>query len=251
MIDVSIDGDVATLRLAHGKASALDVALLEGLVGALDEIEASTASACILTGTGSIFSAGVDLKQLMEGGDAYLDAFLPALGRAFERLFFFPRPLIGAANGHAIAGGCVLLGCCDLRIAAEGKGRFGVPELAVGVPFPVMALEIMRFTVPPNRIQEVLYSGQTYGVAAALERGLVDEVVAADALESRARDAAAALGRYPRNAFSFSKELARRPVAETLAAHRAEDDRRVRELWGSEDVRGAIAAYVEATLRRG
>lgn len=249
MIERTDDGPVTTLRLAHGKASALDLELLEALPRNLDEVRASGARALVLTGTGSIFCAGVDLKRLVEGGDAYLDAFMPALARAFEAFFFFPLPVVGAANGHAIAGGGVLLECCDLRLAAAGRGRIGVPELAVGVPFPLLALEIVRFAAASQHVQEILFSGDVYTPEDSLARGLVDAVVDAEALHETAMTRARAMAAYPSEAFALNKAQLRRPVREVLDAHGATDDARARELWGSPAVREALEAYVTRQLR--
>ena len=118
----------------------------------------------IITGTGTIFSAGVDLRRLLDGGSAYLADFLPALDRMLRRLLFLPKPVVAAVNGHAIAGGCVLACACDRRLAARGPGRVGVTELLVGVPFPAVALETMRLVVPPHRLAEVVYTGRTWPV---------------------------------------------------------------------------------------
>ena len=74
----------------------------------------------MLTGTGTVFSAGVDLRRLTEGGRDYVQAFLPLLGDAFFKTFTFPKPLIAAVNGHAIAGGCILACACDYRIMSAG-----------------------------------------------------------------------------------------------------------------------------------
>ena len=81
MIELDSDGDIITLRLAHGKASALDVELLRSLEERLDEVERSSARAVVLTGTGTIFSAGVDLFRLIEGGPSYVGEFFPRLER--------------------------------------------------------------------------------------------------------------------------------------------------------------------------
>ena len=111
MIERTDHDGITTLRLAHGKASALDIELVEGFARVLaevtSEVTASDTRAVILTGTGSIFSAGVDLFRLVEGGREYADRFVPALSRMLLELFAFPKPLIVAVNGHAIAGGCI------------------------------------------------------------------------------------------------------------------------------------------------
>ncbi|MEE8192962.1 MAG: enoyl-CoA hydratase/isomerase family protein, partial [Gemmatimonadales bacterium] len=95
---------VAVLRLEHGKANALDAELVTALADEIDAIRsADTPSAVVITGSGSIFSAGVDLFRFLESGEGYLDRFFQALIHCFHRLFVFPRPLVAAVNGHAIA----------------------------------------------------------------------------------------------------------------------------------------------------
>jgi enoyl-CoA hydratase len=177
MIERSQHDGVLTLRLAHGKASALDVELLDALLRELDGA-AEGVRALILTGTGSIFSAGVDLFRLTQRGADYVRRFLPLLCRFLRTLFAFPRPVVAAANGHAIAGGCVIVLAADARLMSEGAGWIGLPELLVGVPFPAAALEVVRFAVPRDKVQSLIYTGRILPPQEALTAGLVDEVVA-------------------------------------------------------------------------
>ena len=246
MIDRPAHGDVLLLRLAHGKASALDLELLDELCRAMDEFEAGEARACVLTGTGSIFSAGVDLKRLLEGGDGYIEEFLPALDRAMSRLLFCDRPLVTACNGHAIAGGCLVACSGDRRLAARGKGRIGVPELAVGVPFPPLAIELVRFTVGSRNLQRALYDAAAYTVDDALELGFVDELVAPEALEERALEVARQLAAVPPASFAFTKPGVREPLrGPGLDPARREEALR---LWKSEAIHAALSDYVARTL---
>jgi enoyl-CoA hydratase len=242
-----IDQDgVAVLRLAHGRANALDLELCAAVERALDD--AATARAVVLTGTGGIFSAGVDLKRLLAEGPAYLDAFLPALSRMFARVFDHPAPVVAAINGHAVAGGCVLACAADRRVMAEGAGRIGVTELLVGLPFPAFALEVMRFVVPPPRLPEVLYLGRTYEPADAGARGLVDEVIPAAGLLAHAVALAGTLAAVPAATFALTKRHVRQPVARAMAAHGAGIDRAVAVLWSSPGARATVDAYVRRTL---
>src|SRR5262249_50428352 len=153
--------------------------------------------AVVLTGTGSIFSAGVDLFRLTREGADYVRQLLPLLSRFLRALFGFPRPVVAAVNGHAIAGGCIIALACDARVMAAGGGRIGVPALLVGVPFPTAAVEIVRFAVPPDHLQSLIYTGRTLPVEDALDAGLVDEVVAPDALLTRAEEMAQQLALIP------------------------------------------------------
>ena len=150
MIEIKHDDGIAVLTLTHGKANALDIEFCETLAGRFIELRGSDAKAVVVTGQGKIFSAGVDLIRLSEGGADYIRRFLPALHKLYDAVFYHPKPVVAAINGHAVAGGCVLACCADRRIMARESGRIGVTELLVGVPFPALAFEIVRFAVPPR-----------------------------------------------------------------------------------------------------
>lgn len=246
MIERTESEGIVTLRLAHGKASAMDLELCDELAR---QVEAcSDAAAVILTGSGSIFSAGVDLFRILNDGDKYTARFLPALERTIRALFTLERPVVAAVNGHAIAGGCVLAAGCDIRLLAQGGARIGVPELLVGVPFPAIVLEVMRFAVAPHRLQEVVYTGGTFGGEDALARGLVDEIVPADALMSRAMDLAKRLADIPREAFAQAKRQMRAPALAAADAFASRDADATARQWRSEETRERIARYMERTV---
>ena len=175
MITTETRGRVTVVRMAHGKVNAFDPELMGSLIDRLEALEKADTAALVLTGTGGVFSAGVDLRGLTAGGPDYVKKLLPLLGGAFSKAFTFPKPVVAAVNGHAIAGGCVLACACDYRIMADGGGRIGTPELSVGVPFPSMALEILRLTVPAHRLQALIYRGLTCTPDEAVDNGLVDE----------------------------------------------------------------------------
>ena len=176
MIDVAINDGIAVVTLRHGKANALDIEFCEALAARFAELRDSAAKAVVLTGQGRIFSAGVDLIRVSEGGADYVRKFLPALHKLYDAVFHFPKPVVAAINGHAIAGGAVLACCADRRIMAREGGRIGVTEMLVGVPFPALAFEIVRFAVPPRHLPEFTLSGATYTTDAALQRGWIDEI---------------------------------------------------------------------------
>ncbi|HYJ80737.1 MAG TPA: enoyl-CoA hydratase-related protein, partial [Longimicrobiaceae bacterium] len=207
MIERDLRDGVLTLRIAHGRAGAMDVELLEAFGRELDA--AGEARAVVLTGTGSIFSAGVDLFRLVDGGEEYVRRFFPLLRDFVRKLFALPLPVVVAANGHAIAGGGIMIMAGDYRLLAEGNGRVGVPELLVGVPFPAAALEVVRFAVPAHRIQALVYAGKTFTPRDALAQGLVDEAVDPAALDARAHEVAAQLARIPVDVFRLTKQYLR------------------------------------------
>ena len=236
MIERSESDGIVTLRLAHGKASALDLELCDELRRQLDA--ARGARAAILTGSGSIFSAGVDLFRMLDGGAAYVERFFPALRDMLRGLFEFPRPIVAAANGHAIAGGCLLVAACDYRLMSGGT--IGVPELLVGVPFPAVAIEILAFAAGRDA-QQLACSGATLAPDEARAKGLVDEVVDADALLARAREVAERLAAIPAESFRITKLQLRRHSdldAEAIA------------VWSRPDIHAHIRDYLSRTVRR-
>jgi enoyl-CoA hydratase len=247
MIEHTLHEGILTLRLAHGKASALDVELLDALLRELDETPPE-ARAVILTGTGSIFSAGVDLFRLTRDGADYVRHFLPLLSRLVRRLFTFSRPVVAAANGHAIAGGCVLVLAADARLMAAGAGRIGVPELLVGVPFPAAALEVVRFAVPRNQVQALLYTGRTLPPQDALAAGLIDEVVEAGQLLARAQEVARQLATIPPAVYRLTKESLRAEALERIDRTADLQDRAALEVWSAPETHAHIREYLRQTL---
>jgi len=244
-------GSIAILRLAHGKANAMDIEFCNAIAGRVGECGRDTAVAAILiTGRGQIFSAGVDLVRLVDGGAAYVRAFLPALSGSLEAVFGCAKPVVAAVNGHAIAGGCILACAADYRAMGRGAGRIGIPELIVGVPFPIVPIEIMRFVAPANRLQQWIYGGVTFDADAALATGLVDAAVDADRLESDALAAAERMGKLPATAFALTKRRLREPALERMRSAAALDAD-ARSAWESPETLAAVRGYVERTLKKG
>ena len=251
MIEMSRRGDIAVLTMAHGKANALDIELLEAITAQFEKLRTAPERAVVLTGQGRMFSAGVDLPRLADGGPDYVRRFLPALHRLYETVFFFPKPVVAAVNGHAIAGGCVLQCCADKRIAARGDFRIGVTELLVGVPFPAMAFEVMRFATAPQYFADGILSGATYTPDVALQRGLVDELVEPAALMDRAVAAAETLAALPPRTFEATKRQIRQPAADAMERHAPRVDKVAEEIWTSPATIEHIRDYVARTFKKG
>jgi enoyl-CoA hydratase len=131
-ISVDAHAGVHLVTVENGPVNVLDLELLRGLAETFHGL--AEADAVVLAGAGRAFSAGVDLHRILDGGRDYVAEFLPALSAALRAVFDHPRPVVAAVNGHAIAGGCVLVAACDRRLMSAGT--IGVTELLVGVPFP-------------------------------------------------------------------------------------------------------------------
>jgi enoyl-CoA hydratase len=249
MIGVEAIDNIAVVRMQHGKANALDIEFCEALAARFND-QRDGAAAVVLTGTGTMFSAGVDLKRLSAGGADYVRAFLPALHRLYEAVFFHRRPVVAAINGHAVAGGAILACCADRRIMGHECGRIGVTELLVGVPFPALAFEVLRAAVPAGYLAEFAYSGATYMTDDALESGWVDEIAEPDELLEDALAVARELAALPAAAFAQTKAQIRGPIAERLAVSGEEIDREVTALWCADDTLARVREYVARTLTK-
>jgi enoyl-CoA hydratase len=241
-----VDG-IRILKLAHGKVSAMDIELGEAIVREMAEVTAAPIAAVIITGTGSTFSAGVDLFRVIKDGAEYGRRFLPVL-EAFNRaVLTCPKPVVAAVNGHAIAGGCILAAACDHRIMVEGNGRIGIPELVVGVPFPALPLQIMAARLADGPLRDLVFTGRTVQVDEAKQLGLIDEKCPSGMLLDRAMEAAQRLAKIPSTAFALTKEAFYAPILQQTA-QLADLDARVADAWMQPQTYDTIRAYLDRTI---
>jgi enoyl-CoA hydratase len=244
-------GEIAVLRLAHGPVNAMDLELCQAIAGAFRALAADPARAVVITGGGRTFSAGVDLRRLLDGGPDYVEKFLPALNDALRAAFELAKPVVAAVNGHAVAGGAILAAAADRTLMAEGRGRIGVPEIVVGVPFPRVPIEILRHAVGDVAARRLVLGAQTHPPADAVAFGLVDEVVAEDELVDRALVAARRLvADIPPDTFAITKTQLRREHVQRMDAY-TDEEGPVAAVWARRVTDGWTADYLaKATGKR-
>ena len=230
---------LALVRLSSGKANALNPRSLAAIERALDEAAGGGARGVVLTGYERFFSAGLDLVTLYGLERDAMDGFMAWFDAVMLRVFTFPRPVVAAVGGHAVAGGAVLALACDARVMGGSAGRVGLNEIRLGVPFPASALEIVRHAVPAGSVESVLYGGELFEPRAALERGLVTEVVDADVVEA-ARQACGRLAAAPTAAFEAIKAALKGPAVERARATLAPLRRAFVDAWYAPEARRRI-----------
>jgi enoyl-CoA hydratase len=245
-----VDG-IAVLRLSHGPVNAMDLELCEAIADAFRSLATDPARAVVLTGAGRSFSAGVDLRRLLDGGEEYVHRFLPALDAALRTPFELGKPVVAAVNGHAVAGGAVLAAAADRVLMADGPGRIGIPEIVVVVPFPRVPIEVVRHAVGDVAAHRLVIGAKTHSAADAVGFGLVDEVVPADELLDRAVAAARALATdIPPDTFTMTKAQLRREHVERMDRY-SDEAEGVARLWARRVADGWIADYLaKATGKR-
>jgi enoyl-CoA hydratase len=246
VIEIQAVHGVRVLTLSSGPVNALDVEVLDELTEAFRDLARSGGAALVVTGAGRAFSAGVDLSSVVQGGADYTDRLVPALSNTFDALFGYPGPTVAAINGAAIAGGGVLACACDRRLIGP-NAQIGATEVRVGVPFPVAALEVVRYACG-DRAEEALLGGRTYRGADAVAAGLAHRVVAEDLVGAAVAEASE-LGAIPAGAYRHTKAQLRAPALARM--HDAEAiDSEVRQMWGSDQTQQGLAAYLESIRRR-
>jgi len=236
--------------LNHGKVNTIDIELFTELIKQLENLEKSECKAVVIHGAGSSFSAGVDLFRLLKDGNPYIESFVPLLTSGLLKLFTFPKPVIAAVNRHAIAGGCMLACACDYRLMAEGNGKIGAPEMLVGVPFPALPLEILRFVIPRQLFQEIVYSGRLCSPKEAIRAGLIDEVVESENLLEQTIAVAERFAAIPTQSFRSTKRLMRQPVIDRYEKYSQIFDDEVMKIWKSPKIHAVIKAYLEKTGKK-
>lgn len=198
---------VALITLDDGRANAVSPGLAAALAAALDRAERE-AQAVVLAGRPGRFSAGFDLS-VMTGGIEAMRALVQAGAELALRMFGFPRPLVIACTGHALAAGAVFLCSADLRLGAQGPFKIGLNEVAIQLPLPVFALELARARLAPRWFTRSVSQAHIFDPAGACEAGYLDEVVPAETLLDAALERAGGLAALPDPAFRLTKERER------------------------------------------
>ncbi len=168
-------GSVAVVRMDDGRVNALSVAMLTGVHDALSRAE-SEGLAVLLIGRPGILSAGFDLKTIEARGAQYLSM----VRMGFElsaRILSFPRPVVIACTGHAIAMGSFVLLSADYRVGVRGDFRIGPNEVANGMAMPAAAIEICRQRLTPAAFSRALIGAEPFANEAAVHAGFLDRLV--------------------------------------------------------------------------
>ena len=160
VVTVRSEGDVAILEFDDGKANALGNDTIDALLAALDEVDGS-AAAIVLAGRPGRFSAGFDLGTMRSGPEA-AQAMLARGVDLFLRLYLYPRPVVAACTGHAIAAGAIILMSCDLRVGTRGEYKIGLPEVTIGLPLPFFATDLARDRISKRHSARVPALGTMY-----------------------------------------------------------------------------------------
>jgi enoyl-CoA hydratase len=217
----TLEGTTAVVRMDDGKANALSDAMIDALEGAVARAE-KEASALVLAGRPDRFCAGFDLKVMMSSPEAAL-ALLRRGADLFMKLYGSAVPLVVACTGHAKAGGALVLLTGDARIGARGPYQIGLNEVQIGLPVPILAMELARDRIAKLELVRATLQATIYGPEDAVRVGYLDEIVAPEEVLPRAMAEAARLGQLGRVPFVATKQRLRGKTIEHIRTTLEED----------------------------
>ena len=172
--------NVSVITLDDGKVNAFSPAMITEVQSLLDQVPTDS-GALMFTGREGMFTAGFDLKVMMSDPSAATQMVKTGF-QMLQRIFSFPRPVVSACSGHAIAMGAFLLCSSDYRIASKGDYKVGANELRNNMIIPTPILEIAKFKLSRTHKQRALLNAEMYSMENAIEPGYIDELVDADKL---------------------------------------------------------------------
>ena len=216
LVTFEIDRSVATLTMDDGKRNALSPAMFDELYDALERAEREDA-AVVITGREGVLSAGFDLKVMKSGGVQAVKMLRAGYGLT-ARLLSFPKPVVIASPGHAYAMGAFMLLSGDYRFGVPGPYTYVANEVAIGLPMPRVACEVLRLRLNPAARERAVILSEEFSPEEALQVGFIDALVPVERLLDEARSKAAALLELDPAAHAISKKRLR---ADTLRNIRA------------------------------
>jgi enoyl-CoA hydratase len=215
----------AILTMDDGKANALGYQLMDEVDAALTRAKGE-ASAVVLTGRKGRFSAGFDLSEMM-GGAAKVHAMLNRGADFLLGLYLAPIPLVVACSGHALAGGALLVLTGDVRVAARGAFKIGLNEVQIGLPVPLLAMELARDRLSPAHLTAATLFAEVVDPERALPAGWVDELASEEGLIDAALVHARRLAAFSRDAYGKTKASLRGRTVDYVRETLADDLKRL------------------------
>ena len=237
-------GRVGIVRLNRPQAlNALNVTLMDELLGAVDAFDADAGVGCILiTGSDKAFAAGADIKEMAD--KTYIDIFRADYTADYERLTRVRKPVIAAVAGFALGGGCELAMMCDFIIAAD-TAKFGQPEIKLGIIPGIGGTQRLTRAVGKAKAMDLILTGRMMDAAEAERSGLVARVVPAASLMEEAMKVAETIAALSQPSLLAAKEAVNRSLETSLAEGLRFERRVFHALFATKDRKEGMTAFIE------
>jgi enoyl-CoA hydratase/carnithine racemase len=247
MISVDYQDTVAIVRLNRDVTNALDLKLVGELEGILRRTRQDPHVHGLVLGSSSdkFFSIGFDIRQMFEFPRKDFEVFFNAFNGVCLSLYTYPKPTIAAITGHAVAGGCILVLCCDYRFIGDDRRLMGLNEIKLGVPVPYLADCVLRDIVGTRIAKEIIDTGEFYRPMESLQMGLVDKVFPTGEVKEHAVRKAKCIGSWPLGAFALIKQNRTEEVEKRFLISGEKKAQEFIDCWYSDETRKLLRDAVK------
>lgn len=230
---------LALITLNMDKVNSIDPDFVDTLTQLLEKIAIdSSVRSVVLTGKGSFFSFGFNVPYLLSVGLKTFEVFIHRFTGLYRLLFTFPKPIVAAINGHAIAGGCMLAISCDFRIMITGKPKIALNEITFGAGVFAGITEILISIVGKSAARIILFTGKLFTASDALKLGLVHDIAENfEELMEKSILKAVELGKINTPAYSMIKSNFKMPVLEQIYKYETQSIKEWLDIWYSKETR--------------
>jgi len=250
MLDIIDHGDVRELRLARPPANAINMELMDELIRTLSEAS-KTASAIVISGAPGMFTAGLDIPELIQlGRDQMLQVWCRFI-KMLETVARMPVPTAFAMTGHAPAGGIVLALYGDYRIMPRGDFITGLNEVQVGLVVSSVIHKALERVVGSRVAEKILVAGSVLNTQQALEIGLIDELADdPDEVVRRAVNWCEKMLALPQLAMLTTRSLVRSDLHRLFDEINDLDIEKFVDIWFSDSTQATLKDLVERLKKK-
>ena len=249
-VGMEAEDGLATVTLDRAHGNAINVELAEELTRLCREAARDDAiHGLMLAGAGKLFCPGLDLQELIELDRPEMESFVIDFATCVMELYAFPKPMVAAIHGHAVAGGCVLTLTADWRVLRAGA-LVGLNEVRVGVPLPFGVSLILRESVPRLHLEEVALLGKNYHDDDALSAGLVHEVHAGESFEEHCRMRLREFVSRDLGALMITKRFLRSSIVDRIRENGTRDVPEFLDAWFRPQTQARIRGIVDELRQR-
>jgi enoyl-CoA hydratase/carnithine racemase len=245
-VTFTTEGPLGFITLDHPPANSYDLAFMTEFSEAVEQaLAGATRVVIVQSGNPKFFSAGADIKKFLEGDVGSNMEMIRVSQAAFKKMAASPQVFIAYLSGHALGGGLEIALACDIRLAATGRYKLGLPEVTLGLLPGNGGTQRLTRLIGPSRAMELLLTGRTYGVEDAEQMGLVAHVYDPDEAEQKVREYAERLAIGPALAIAAIKRCVHEGGEEALDEGLALEAELMEQLFRSKDADEGLHAFVE------
>lgn len=246
-VSFSKSGNIGTITLNRPPANSYEMEFMQAMDAAIDAAnrDAEVKVVILKSASEKFFCAGADIKAFMANDTPANMKMVATAHKALGKMADSPKVFIAAINGHALGGGLEIALACDLRYAAEGDYRMGLPEVTLGLLSGNGGTQRLRRLIGANKALELMLTGSTFTPADALQYGVVNKLFPADQLFAGVEKIAGRLANGASLAIANIKKAVYQGIELDLQDGLKVERELVEPLFNSKDAAEGLTAFVE------